>query len=381
MAAGAGSRPAALISGVVMHCAYCGARNESPQDRCGHCGRRLEEPSKDLWSRAGLSRDSPEVLPALRGKPSAEMPQPIPEWKKQLHQKLDAYRERQKEQKPAPSHALRSSGAMANPSPERPLKLLPFQTPGLEPGASLPAKRGGPVAIAEPADGEAVASTGAGLRGTQEPPASSKLPQLRRKAAGDGAKTAPPPAGLADYSLASDDDEGEVAGPSTAAIEIHAAPIATRAAAGLLDLALVVVALGVFSGALMAMTDLTLSGPEGQRTLALSFFGILVFYWIFYLRYIGETAGMMWAGLHLVTFDARAPDEGQRWARALGMVLSCAALGLGFAWSLGDEEKLTWHDRMSKTYVSSVPPLSRAAVGSPSRRGQRREFRGAARQA
>ena len=156
MAAGAGSRPAALISGVVMHCAYCGARNESPQDRCGHCGRRLEEPSKDLWSRAGLSRDSPEVLPPLKGKPSAQMPLPIPEWKQQLHQKLDAYRERQKEQKPAPSHALRSSGAMVNPSPERPLKLLPFQTPALKPDASLPAKRGGPVAIAEPADPAAV---------------------------------------------------------------------------------------------------------------------------------------------------------------------------------------------------------------------------------
>lgn len=364
-----------------MQCAYCGARNESPEDRCGHCGRRLEEPPKDLWSRAGLSRDSPEVLPPLRGKPSAQMPQPIPEWKKQLHQKLDAYRERQKEQNPAPDPAQSSSGATANPSPERPLRLLPFQTPALEPAASLPSKRGGSVAVAEPADWEAVASTGAGLRGTPKPLAPSKLPQLRRKGAGDGAKAAPPRAGRADYSLAYDDDEGKVAGPSTAAIEIHVAPIATRAAAGLLDLALVVVALGVFSGALMTMTDLTLSGPEGQRTLALSFFGILVFYWIFYLRYIGETAGMMWAGLHLVTFDARTPDEGQRWARALGMVLSCAALGLGFAWSLGDEEKLTWHDRISKTYVSTVPPLSRAAIWSSFRRGQRRKFRRAARQA
>ncbi len=364
-----------------MQCAYCGARNESPENRCGHCGRRLEEPPKDLWSRTGLSRDSPEVLPPLRGKPSAQMPQPIPEWKKQLHQKLDAYRERQKERDPAPGPAQRSSGATANPPPERPLRLLAFQTPGLEPAASPPSKRGGLVAVAEPADWEPVASTGAGARGTPKPPAPSKLPQLRRKAAGDGAKAVPPGAGRADYSLAYDDDEGKVAGPSTAAIEIHVAPIATRAAAGLLDLALVVVALGVFSGALMTMTDLTLSGPEGQRTLALSFFGILVFYWIFYLRYIGETAGMMWAGLHLVTFDARAPDESQRWARALGMVLSCAALGLGFAWSLGDEEKLTWHDRISKTYVSTVPPPSQAASGSPFRRGQRREFRRAARQA
>lgn len=363
-----------------MHCAYCGARNESPQNRCGHCGRHLEEPPKDLWSRAGLSRDSPEVLPPLKGKPSAEMPQPIPEWKKQLHQKLDAYRERQKEQNPAPSHAQNSSGATANPSPERPLRLLPFQAPGSEPAASLSSKRGGSVAVAEPADGEAVASTGPGSRGAPKPPAPSKLPQLHRTAAGDGAKASAAPAGLADYSLAYEDDEGKVASPSTAAIEIHVAPIATRAAAGLLDLALVVVALGVFSAALMAMTDLTLSGPEGQRTLALSFFGILVFYWIFYLRYIGETAGMMWAGLHLVTFDARAPDAGQRWARALGMVLSCAALGLGFAWSLGDEDKLTWHDRISKTYVSSVPPLTQATSGSRSRRGQRREFRSAARQ-
>ena len=32
--------------------------------------------------------------------------------------------------------------------------------------------------------------------------------------------------------------------------------------------------------------------------------------------------------------------------------LSLAALGIGFVWAAADEQGLTWHDRMSKTFVA-----------------------------
>ena len=35
--------------------------------------------------------------------------------------------------------------------------------------------------------------------------------------------------------------------------------------------------------------------------------------------------------------------------RFASSILSWAALGIGFIWSLFDEEKLTWHDRLSGT--------------------------------
>jgi uncharacterized RDD family membrane protein YckC len=111
------------------------------------------------------------------------------------------------------------------------------------------------------------------------------------------------------------------------------------------------------------MTD-----PDGLRALAFAFFAITGFYWVFYIRYIGETAGMTWVGLRLVSFDGGPPTEGQRRTRALGTILSTAAAGIGFAWSVADDEQLTWHDRMSKTFVvreegrlegQSAPPASR----------------------
>ena len=33
------------------------------------------------------------------------------------------------------------------------------------------------------------------------------------------------------------------------------------------------------------------------------------------------------------------------------MILSLAPVGLGFAWSIFDEDHLTWHDRISQTYL------------------------------
>ena len=61
---------------------------------------------------------------------------------------------------------------------------------------------------------------------------------------------------------------------------------------------------------------------------------------------------MIWTGLHVVNLDGEPPDTQQRWTRALGTVLSAAALGMGFLWSLFDEQHFTWHDRVSKTFVS-----------------------------
>ena len=61
---------------------------------------------------------------------------------------------------------------------------------------------------------------------------------------------------------------------------------------------------------------------------------------------------MNWLGLRVLNFDGEPPSAAQRRTRALGTILSTLSLGLGFAWSIADEEKLTWHDRMSKTFVT-----------------------------
>jgi uncharacterized RDD family membrane protein YckC len=64
----------------------------------------------------------------------------------------------------------------------------------------------------------------------------------------------------------------------------------------------------------------------------------------------GDSAGMQWAHLKLVNFDGRSPDREQRLYRLASGCVSFLAAGLGLLWALVDEEALTWHDHMSKTF-------------------------------
>jgi uncharacterized RDD family membrane protein YckC len=84
-----------------------------------------------------------------------------------------------------------------------------------------------------------------------------------------------------------------------------------------------------------------------------------------YLQYFGlftifggSTPGMMVAGLQVASFTADAPTQRQYFLRAIGYVLSVGTCGLGFLWVLWDEDGLTWHDRISQTYLTLVPNMA-----------------------
>lgn len=68
----------------------------------------------------------------------------------------------------------------------------------------------------------------------------------------------------------------------------------------------------------------------------------------------GDTAGMRWSHLALVNFDGKMPDRRQRLYRIASGCLSFLAAGLGLLWALVDEETLTWHDHISKTFPTPV---------------------------
>ena len=64
-----------------------------------------------------------------------------------------------------------------------------------------------------------------------------------------------------------------------------------------------------------------------------------------------STPGMKYARLALCTFDGGIPTRTQRLLRLAALALSILPIGLGFAWAIFDEQHLTWHDRISKTYL------------------------------
>jgi len=131
------------------------------------------------------------------------------------------------------------------------------------------------------------------------------------------------------------------------------APVALpahRLIAAAFDASMVLIGVGIF------LAVFSISGGD----VALSkenvpfFLGVLAVLALFY-RFLwcvanGDTPGMRFAGLKLVDFDGRVPDREQRGRRQVASFLSLVSAGLGLVWALVDEESLTWHDHISKTF-------------------------------
>jgi uncharacterized RDD family membrane protein YckC len=80
---------------------------------------------------------------------------------------------------------------------------------------------------------------------------------------------------------------------------------------------------------------------------------------IVYLQYFalftvfgGTTPGMMFRGLQVTSFTGDPPTPRQMLLRSAGYILSAGTFCLGFFWAWWDEDALTWHDRLSRTYLS-----------------------------
>jgi hypothetical protein len=59
------------------------------------------------------------------------------------------------------------------------------------------------------------------------------------------------------------------------------------------------------------------------------------------------------ARIALCTFADGNPARSAMRRRILAVLLSACPLGLGFLWAALDEERLTWHDRVSRMYQRS----------------------------
>ncbi len=94
--------------------------------------------------------------------------------------------------------------------------------------------------------------------------------------------------------------------------------------------------------------------------------GILALLYIQYFTLFtvmgGSTPGMMLAGLRLVRFDGTAPQPKQLAWRSFGYLVSSGTAFMGFLSTLWDEDHLSWHDRISQTYITfaEAPPAVEA---------------------
>jgi uncharacterized RDD family membrane protein YckC len=132
---------------------------------------------------------------------------------------------------------------------------------------------------------------------------------------------------------------------------LQVAPISVQVVSWLVDSAFALGGFVAFGAVVMMMTGMSATSKAG---LAIAF-AVAALFWIGYhaifLIYSGFTPGMNFAGLGLCTFDDNRPSRLTCIKRTAALVLSLVSLGMGFIWSALDEDRLGWHDRISRTYL------------------------------
>jgi uncharacterized RDD family membrane protein YckC len=133
-----------------------------------------------------------------------------------------------------------------------------------------------------------------------------------------------------------------------------AASIEDRRIAGLADAACVLFAYGAFLALFGSLggqfTVSKLSAAVCTATLAI----VYIQYFALFTIFGGTTPGMMLRGLHVVSVDGEPPTPRQMLLRAAGYLFSAGTFFLGFLWAMWDEDSLTWHDRLSRTYLAEA---------------------------
>jgi uncharacterized RDD family membrane protein YckC len=143
--------------------------------------------------------------------------------------------------------------------------------------------------------------------------------------------------------------EEPVTQAATAAV-LQLAPMNLRLMAAVVDGALI---LGAGLGAaLVAGANVTylpgIKEIEWGAAVVLAVIGAL--YHALFFTLAEGTPGMKYARISLCTFDDQIPTRAQRCGRLGALLLSLLPVGLGVAWAIFDEERLSWHDRLSGTY-------------------------------
>jgi uncharacterized RDD family membrane protein YckC len=137
-------------------------------------------------------------------------------------------------------------------------------------------------------------------------------------------------------------------------------PVATpthRFVASAIDGAMIMIGFG-----LLVVTFQLMGGSFGSGKLLwirmASVLGLVaMFYGLIWAIAGRETAGMRVTDLQLITFDGFPLDGRSRALRFASAWLSFCSGGLGMLWAVADEENLTWHDHISKTFptVREIP--------------------------
>jgi uncharacterized RDD family membrane protein YckC len=149
-------------------------------------------------------------------------------------------------------------------------------------------------------------------------------------------------------------------------------PVATlreRRRAALIDAACLAFAYGGFLALFGSLGgEFTLSKLSAVVCFSTFAFVYIQYFGLFTI-FGGTTPGMMVRGLQVASFTGEAPTAQQLFLRTAGYMISAGTFFLGFFWALWDEDAMTWHDRLSRTYLAVPETFADAEIShaSPAR--------------
>ncbi|HSB15043.1 MAG TPA: RDD family protein [Bryobacteraceae bacterium] len=281
-----------------MNCRYCGASNTEDEHRCRRCGRRIvpgvPEPQRFA------------AVPAPRPAPPGPLQSPPPPVRRAVpHQQ-----------------ALFADAAPAGP------RVIPFDSHA--PGARQAPRPGNPPLPA--------AARAPRTEAPKRPPA---RPPSQAQRSLEFLPPAPPAPSARRTSV-----------ESSIYCDARVAPLGQRISAAVLDVFVVLAGFVLMLSVFAYHTGGLVAGRAAYIIYGLAFALLLLFYKYASFRWAGITPGTRWAGLRLLDFDGRPPARRDRLNRLAAGCLSLLPAGAGLLWAIVDEERLTWHDHMSKTFVT-----------------------------
>ena len=108
-------------------------------------------------------------------------------------------------------------------------------------------------------------------------------------------------------------------------------------------------AIAVFAAFALRVADLP-SAPIAAMGVSATFLILFILYQLLFFTFADATPGMRYARIGLCTFSDENPTRTQMRRRTWAILLSACPLGIGFLWALLDDDRLSWHDRISRMY-------------------------------
>jgi uncharacterized RDD family membrane protein YckC len=351
---------------ISVNCPSCGLLNLSTASVCSCCKTALvplvaagepADQAADLSSNKSVEMTTQTVI-----SPQLSSPEPQPsDWREQLNSKLDRIQEKNSESQPATTELLLND--IRNREFSRSVKEGPssnqqdlFQSrPEYHPLAERILEKLKRSELSRPVVIEPQMKNSAEQIFESQPRQSlpkSHIRKVKRRSSARAEKIERIEISLSQGTLPFDDPGNSSHQPWD---YIHkgltAAPIATRMRAGAIDGLFICGCLLIFLMIIFFIPDFAFFSKSAFLGLATA--GILIAnaYLFLLTAFSARTLGMDHEHLQVLNFKGELPSLEETSLRSFGYFISLGCFCLGFLWAFFDSEKLTWHDRISKTLI------------------------------